>query len=509
MGREAGSILARRAALAGDEENAGQHDAEFARCKDDVAYFIHNYLVIDDTQGDSVGSMPFHLWPDQVTALGVLATERLVIFLKARQLGISWLCLAYALWLALFHPGKLVLLFSQGELEAGEMLRRYKAMYDRLPGWMLRRLPARTIDNTTTQGWANGSRCKCLPATQKAGRSFTASLAILDEAAHQQWGGKLYAAMKPTIDAGGKLFVVSSANGADGFFDKLWKKAESGVSTFRAIFLPWWSRPGRDQAWYDAQVADSTDPDLIKQEYPNTSIEAFVSSGRTRFHASWVAAQMAHARGAVPVPDSEYRHLRGMDHFPGLVVFKLPNPARRYIVSADPAEGLERGDASDAVVLDRDTLEEVACFNGQWEPDAFARLLDRLATFYNAGILVERNNHGHAVLLRLADLCGDRVLDGLDGRPGWLTNAVTKVQVIDFLAASLRDGTITIRSAAAVGEMQEYLVLANGGTGAPPGSHDDRVMSRAIALGWLKLAQVRAATRPLTSAASPLKGWRG
>jgi hypothetical protein len=453
--------------------------------------------------------MPFHLWPEQVTAIEILAVERLVIFLKARQLGISWLCLAYALWLALFHPGKLILLFSQGELEAGEMLRRYKAMYDRLPTWMLTRLPARTIDNTTTQGWTNGSRCKCLPATQKAGRSFTASLAILDEAAHQQWGGKLYAAMKPTIDAGGKLFVVSSANGADGFFDKLWKKAEAGLTTFKAIFLSWRARPGRDDAWYAARKAESTDPDLFAQEYPGCSTEAFISSGRTRFHPTWVAAQMAHVRVASVVPDSEYRHLKGMDHFPGLTVFELPNANRRYIVSADPAEGLERGDASDAVVIDRDSLREVACFNGQWEPDAFARLIDRLAFFYNAGVLVERNNHGHAVLLRLADLCAGRVLDGLDGRPGWLTNGASKVQVIDFLAAALRDDTITIRSAAAVIELQEYMILANGSTGAPPGSHDDRVMSRAIVLGWLKLAQVHAATRPLTSAASPLKGWRG
>ena len=44
-------------------------------------------------------------------------SKKLVV-LKARQLGISWLSLSYALWLMLFHPPATVLLFSLREEES-------------------------------------------------------------------------------------------------------------------------------------------------------------------------------------------------------------------------------------------------------------------------------------------------------------------------------------------------------------------------------------------------------
>jgi hypothetical protein len=464
------------------------HDAEFALCRADAARFIDSHLIIDDAQGDGGGTMPFRLWDDQRDALAHLRDDRLVIFLKARQLGISWLCLGYALWLMVFHPGKVVLLFSQGETEALEMLRRLKAMYERLPVWMAASLPRRTRDNTSEQGWDNGSWCKCMPATQRAGRSFTASLVVMDEAAHQQYGGKLYAALKPTIDAGGKLFVVSSANGSDGFFNRLWKKAEGGSSGFTPIFLPWWSRPGRDQAWYDRQIADSADPELCKQEYPSNSLEAFLASGRTRFRTEWVSAQAANVLSAIEprtLPDS-LRVIDGVKVYvlPAVTAKGTPRLPNKFLLSADVAEGLEHGDYSSAVLIDLDTGDELASLQGKWEPDEYAGKLAALAGAYDSKIVVERNNHGHAVISKLKTLCPLRIVDGHDEKTGWITNITTKPIAVDALAVALRDGAIRVRTLAALNEMQEYKVLANGKTSAPPGEHDDFVMAWAIALGW-------------------------
>src|SRR4051812_2681787 len=90
---------------------------EFAKCALDAAYLTNEYLTIDDSQGDGGGTTPFTLWPAQVGVMWALMTERLIIILKARQLGISWICCAYALWLCLFHPGKVVLIFSKGQAE--------------------------------------------------------------------------------------------------------------------------------------------------------------------------------------------------------------------------------------------------------------------------------------------------------------------------------------------------------------------------------------------------------
>ncbi len=62
-----------------------------------------------------------------------MAASRKLVILKARQLGISWLCLSYALWLMLFQAPATILLFSLREEEAKELLWRLRGMYERLP----------------------------------------------------------------------------------------------------------------------------------------------------------------------------------------------------------------------------------------------------------------------------------------------------------------------------------------------------------------------------------------
>lgn len=424
--------------------------------------------------------MPFRLWPAQVGLAWTLMSTRLVVILKARQLGISWLCCAYALWHCLFQPGKTALLYSQGQDEANELLRRIKFLYQSVPDWLRPSIPAVTQDNTTLVEWSNGSRIRSLPATQKAGRSHTASLVVMDEAAFLQWGQQLYTALKPTIDGGGQLIVLSTANGVGGLFHTLWTKAVEGLNGFTTVFLPWWSRPGRDRAWYEARVREESDPQRVKQEYPESAGEAFLVSGRPRFHPDWIAAQAEHARdGGLPewtLPES----LRGI---PGLTVYELPAPGRKYVIGADVAEGLEHGDASDAAVMDAESWAEVATIHVRQEPDEFARSLAAVSDVYDAAIAPERNNHGHAVIATLKLIGCHRVADGYDDRPGWLTNVQTKPLIIDLLATALRDGLIKIRTRAALDEMSVYQVEADGRTNAPEGMHDDRVMSRAIALG--------------------------
>lgn len=264
----------------------GAETVEWLKCDADAAYFLDSYGWIDDPQGDGASAtVRFRLWPAQVQTMWQLMLHRLIVILKARQLGISWLCCGYALWLCLFRPGRSVLCFSKGQQEANELIRRIRVLYDRLPDWLRSQLPALTRPLTSELEWANGSRIVSLPATENAGRSFTASLVLMDEAAFSQWAGKLYTALKPTIDAGGQLIVFSTANGADPFFQPLWEKATAGVGGFTPIFLPWHVRPGRDAAWYARTEAEALSSAAMKQEYPATAQEAFAMTGAERFLA--------------------------------------------------------------------------------------------------------------------------------------------------------------------------------------------------------------------------------
>lgn len=260
------------------------------------AVFLRERIRIDNAQpgDDDPDDMPFDLWPAQEELLTDVHGERLLLILKARQLGVSWLVLAYALWLCLYHGGRLVLVFSIGQDEANEMLRRVHAMYWRLPEELRAELPAIIKDNTEEMAWANGSRILSLPARKTAGSGYTASLVVLDEFGKNERAPAIYTAVKPTIDGGGKMIVLSTAHGAGNLFHEMVQKARQGLGRFAFRFLPWNARPGRDAAWYAAVAADAIDESHMKQEYPETPDEAFEASEVNAFlpdKALWKACE--------------------------------------------------------------------------------------------------------------------------------------------------------------------------------------------------------------------------
>jgi len=231
--------------------------------------------------------IPFLLWAAQIQTVWLFLQHRLFIILKARQLGISWLCCAYALWLCVFQAGRRVLLFSRGQDEADELLRRVRVMYERLPDWMQARVGVDKL-NTSEIVWTSGSSVESLPATQNSGRSLTASLVIADEFAFMQWADQLYTGLKPTIDGGGQLIILSTANGARGLFHQLWEKAVKRLNNFVPIFLSWRMRPGRDDGWYSRVASEAVSTSLMMQEYPATPDEAFSATDAEKFLADMI-----------------------------------------------------------------------------------------------------------------------------------------------------------------------------------------------------------------------------
>lgn len=74
---------------------------EYIKCYRSPMYFIMNYVRISHPiQGD----IPFKLYPFQMSLLYVYMQQRFSVTLKPRQMGISMLVAAYALWLGMFRP---------------------------------------------------------------------------------------------------------------------------------------------------------------------------------------------------------------------------------------------------------------------------------------------------------------------------------------------------------------------------------------------------------------------
>lgn len=475
-----------------------QIPVEWLKCSASPAYFTTRYVWIYRASSSGADDLPawapFDLWPAQVRTLRRMAHASRLVVLKARQLGLSWLALAYALWLMTFRAPATVLLFSLKEAEAVELLGRLKGMYARLPHWLRARVPVQ--DSVTRFELTTDSRA--LAFSTKGGRSYTGSLALVDEADFIPDLGQFLNAVKPTVDGGGQLFLISTSDKRRPVspFKNLFRAATGcapavgGAGAYEAIFLPWQARPDRDAAWYARTKAEmfaqrGTDDDFYA-EYPATPEEALAPlQFDRRIPYMWIepvfvprasAPQAAAARAAIGRHPSHGK----APSLPGLAVYVTPQPDRAYVIGADPAEGNPNSDESAATALDSSTGEEVAALAGRIEPTVFAGYLGQLARWYNdAAILSERNNHGHTVLAALAATGGSRVLCGHDGKPGWLSNAKGKTLLYNALADAIRDGACIIHTAETAGQIAS---IEASTLRAPQGLHDDRADSFALAI---------------------------
>lgn len=449
--------------------------AELLTCAESPAYFTHHYVqILDATAGAWI---PFHLWPTQRAVLRTLQTQPLVVLLKARQLGMTWGLLSYALWRMLFRPAATVLLFSRRQEEAWHLLERLRGLYMHLPAWC--QASPIVTDNSGLWRLGNGSEARAFPTS--AGDSYTATLAIADEFDLVEDQDRLLGAVKPTIDGGGQLFLLSRVDKRrpTTAFKRIYAAAKAGTNGWTPVFLPWHARPSRDSAWYAAQQADiyarTGSLDDLYEQYPASDQEALAPrSLDKRLPGDWLRA--CYAEGT-PIDDDQAPPLGAV-----LTVYEAPLGYHQYVIGADPAEGNPTSDTSAAIVVDRATGDEVATLGGQLEPTTFAHDLALVSAYYHAApVLPERNNHGHALIAALHG-AGVPVLPGTDGRAGWLTTAASKARLYDNLAAELREAAKSedtrIRS------LLVYLELSSieGSTlRAPDGTHDDWAVAYALA----------------------------
>ncbi len=448
---------------------------EWLKCSASGLYFLDTYCQVYDAT--SRAWLPFRLWPVQASTLRAIINNRLVIILKARQLGQTWLVLGFALWQLLFRPAATVLLFSKRDDEAIHLLDfRLKGIYRRLPPW----LQARAVLKSNAHEWrlSNGSLALAFPTT--AGDSYTATLAIADEFDLVGNQGRLLGAVKPTIDAGGRMVLLSRVDKSRPItdFKEIYRAAKLGANSWRPVFLPWQARPDRDAAWYAEQKRDvlarTGALDDLHEQYPASDAEALAPPTLAkRLAPAWLQQCYVEERPLAILP-------AGAPALPSLELYRPPVPGRVYVIGADPAEGNPTSDDSALTVLDQQSGEEMAVLAGKFQPSTLAAHADALGLYFNrAGVMVERNNHGHAVLLWLRDHSSLQRLAGWDGKEGWLSNSRGKALLYDRTADAFRDETTVMHSFASYTQ----LASIDGSTLlAPEGQMDDRADSYALAI---------------------------
>lgn len=221
---------------------------------------------------------------------------------------------------------------------------------------------------------------------------------------------------------------------------------------------------------------------LFQQEYPEDDANCFLTSGNTPFDLAIVKRMFDNAPNPLETID-------------GVRVYERRNDNGIYVIGADTAEGVG-GDASSAQVFEAMSRKQVAAFHSNhMKPGEFAEKLEEIAMMYKGKFFplmaVERNNHGHAVLLKLDEVLRypnlyrtrlEEKKDDLDRiRLGWITDRVTRPIMIDAFIEGVENGTITLRDKQT---LAECLTLVNneGKIEAEEGNHDDNIIACSIAV---------------------------
>lgn len=222
---------------------------EYTHCLQDVSHFIKKYTYIQHPQR---GRIIFNLFPfqEKVTKLFSNTDNRYIVVNKSRQLGVSTLVAAYALWLMLFNSDKNVLVIATKQDTAKNMITKVQFMYESLPRWL--KLP--TVENNKLSlKLSNGSQIKAVSAAGDSGRSEAVSLLIIDEAAFIEDIDEIFPSAQQTLSTGGQCIAISTPKGVGNWFHSTFVGAELNENGFLPIKLPWYVHPERDQKWRDEQ----------------------------------------------------------------------------------------------------------------------------------------------------------------------------------------------------------------------------------------------------------------
>lgn len=506
---------------------------------------INNLYKIENEKGELV---TFKMRPAQILLFNLMHEKNII--LKARQLGFSTSIDIYLLDQALWNESLKCGIIAQDRSSAGEIFRtKIEIPYDNLLDYIKALTPVASRRSGSTGGYIlfeNNSSIQVSTSfrsgtVQRLHVSEYGSIAAhYPKKAKEVKTGTLNAVHQDSI-----VFIESTAEGVGGDFHAMTMKAlelsRAGVPLSRMDwkfhFFAWFQDPKytadvpksglflsklmteyfkaveasmsivltpRQKQWYLNKYNEQGEE--MKQEFPSTPLEAFLVSGRRVFNSIHVMNADAQTVSPLiiydvnPVTGKKEKHAKPerMDKETQkavqnlLLVWELPEPGVNYAIGVDIAEGLEHGDRSSFDVVRKDNGEQVAHWFGHLDVEHFAMLTAHIGKMYNkAYIGPERNNHGHAFILKLKDIYPvsriyseqylDRENEDDKQQLGWLTTRHSKPILTESLKTLLKNNQSGIRWAGTVSELNTYVYDSRGSMNAQQGCFDDQVMSYAIA----------------------------
>ena len=289
----------------------------------------------------------------------------------------------------------------------------------------------------------------------------------------------------------GWIFSESTANGYGNYYELQWHKAVKGENRYKSRFYGW--REFYSPEEFGIIASEFVDKNMLRQEYPETANEAFISSGTSYFDNSKILEYINKA------PDPIIGSISFIDGTPEfsqhtdgkLKIWEYPVAYASYTIGGDTAEGLIDGDSSVLVVIDNKTLKTVAKFNAKIPPDEFVGVSFALGMWYNQAYTgIEVNKDGLWVNTELYKRAYpnlyfreaiDDITNRVSSKVGFKTDERTRPYILSELQRMLYNYPDIWTNKDFLNECLTFVRNKMGRPEAMSSKHDDEIMATAIA----------------------------
>ncbi len=293
--------------------------------------YINDWCITYDPRNVSKGLptiMPFKLFPRQ---------EQLVEFLydclmdqenglveKCRDMGATWVCAAFSVWLWIFHSGSAVGWGSRKEQlvdsigDAGSIFEKIRMLIKVTPPWLKpsnfnedKHCSYMKVINPETGANIMGE------AGDNIGRGSRTSIHFKDESSHYVRPEIIEAALGDNTDV---QIDISSVNGNGNIFHRKRLAGDiydpdnkPGKGVTRVFIMDWRDHPGKSQEWYDARKKKAENEGLLHVFYQEVDRDYSSSVEGTLIPGKWVKAAIdAHIKLGF---EAEGEHRAGFDPY--------------------------------------------------------------------------------------------------------------------------------------------------------------------------------------------------
>jgi len=457
-----------------------------------------------------------------------------IVLTKTRQAGMSTLMSLIFFWKAVLFPNEWLVVISKDGKSSQDFLDKIKTNLSNIPEWLGLKI---TKNNVKGVAFSNKTKIDTFARSKSAGRGTSPTMVILDEAAFYLTNsiieGIVSSVMPSLSRTGGQLFVVSTPNGSAEGSEGYWyycqvrdlQEAGGQTKLSRLYDVAWWEvldYPGiTPYKGYNEKVQTYIDRDYFhnpevkkeannffmpiaknhwkendwlsyqmstagKVKYMQEILQNFVVTGNTVFSDEILAKVQQEVQVPKIRDELNGRPLRG------LWIWSEPKADHSYCIAVDVAKG-SGNDDSCVQVVDMATYQQVAEYSGKCTTMDLAKYAYRIGEYYNFGYMfIECNSIGEATFseiyynLNYPNLFKQKkIKNGIEVMTGWITSPKSRDLItsrfIDYYYDELMWKCYHPYSERLY-EQMKYWVWKGGRPDHSGNSHDDNIMSMAIAL---------------------------